>query len=51
MADAIAVLNAGSSTLKFSLFTRRDETFELIALPTNEELMIARHTWRLLHPT
>ena len=31
VADAIAVLNAGSSSLKFSLFTRRNEAFELIA--------------------
>ena len=31
MADAIAVLNAGSSSLKFSLFAERGEEFDLVA--------------------
>ena len=31
MAEAIAVLNAGSSSLKFSVFTRRDLQIDLNA--------------------
>jgi acetate kinase len=38
VADAIVVLNAGSSSLN------------AWAVATNEELMIARHTRRLLQP-
>ena len=65
MGDAIAVLNAGSSSIKFSLFDERDGERLLAirgqristaacrvsawAIPTDEEPMIARHTRRVLH--
>jgi acetate kinase len=39
--DAIAVLNAGSSSLKFSLFTARDDTLELTARGQTEGLYTA----------
>ncbi len=41
MADAIAVLNAGSSSLKFSLFVERGEALELIARGQAEGLYTA----------
>ena len=70
MTDAIAVLNAGSSSLKFSLFAisawlglEPDDAANrshgpriftaasrvaAYVLPTDEALMIERHTWRLV---
>ena len=41
MTDAIAVLNAGSSSLKFSVFAERGDTFELIARGQAEGLYTA----------
>ncbi len=41
MLDAIVVLNAGSSSLKFSVFTQRDGNFELIARGQAEGLYTA----------
>jgi acetate kinase len=43
MADTIAVLNAGSSSIKFSIFTERDGKLELIARGQTEELYTAPH--------
>jgi acetate kinase len=58
MEDYALVLNAGSSSLKFSVYRRPEvEAWRLEAraskvsawvIPTNEELMIARHTGTLL---
>jgi len=41
MRDAIAVLNAGSSSLKFSIFAERDNEFELIVRGQAEGLQTA----------
>src|SRR6266480_4903053 len=41
MRDAIAVLNAGSSSLKFSIFAERDKEFELIVRGQAEGLQTA----------
>jgi acetate kinase len=41
MQDAIAVLNAGSSSLKFSIFAERDDEFELIVRGQAEGLHTA----------
>ena len=41
MADAIAVLNAGSSSIKFSLFAERGKTLELVARGQTEGLYTA----------
>ena len=41
MTDAIAVLNAGSSSLKFSVFTERGDEFELTARGQAEGLYTA----------
>jgi len=43
MADAIAVLNAGSSSLKFSLFVERGDALELAARGQAEGLYTAPH--------
>jgi acetate kinase len=43
MSDAIAVLNAGSSSLKFSAFVQRDGDFELLARGQAEGLSTAPH--------
>jgi acetate kinase len=43
MSDAIAVLNAGSSSLKFSVFVQRDGDFELLARGQAEGLSTAPH--------
>jgi acetate kinase len=58
MTDAILVLNAGSSSLKFSVFfnaarggpriSRAGSRVSAWVLPTNEELMIALHTRAVL---
>jgi acetate kinase len=71
MSDAILVVNAGSSSIKFSLFLAQGDALDLLlggqieslytvprfkarvpvwVIPTNEELMIARQTRRLLNP-
>ncbi len=54
MADAIAVLNAGSSSTKFSLFVMRGNELELELHGQVEGIythaaLIARHTHRLLN--
>jgi acetate kinase len=48
MSDAILVLNAGSSSLKFPVFPIGRRTFRVHVIPTKEELMIANNTRRLL---
>ncbi|MDZ7621144.1 MAG: hypothetical protein U5O69_01405 [Candidatus Competibacteraceae bacterium] len=71
MSDAILVVNAGSSSIKFSVFLEQGDALDLLlggqiegiytvprfktrvpvwVIPTNEELMIARQTRRLLNP-
>ena len=51
MSDAILVVNAGSSSIKFSLFLKggpRISTADSgLVIPTNKGLMIARHTAKL----
>ena len=55
--ETILVVNAGSSSLKFRarsgdrpelLIARPDSRVALYAIPTDEELMIARHTLSVL---
>lgn len=60
--ETILVVNAGSSSLKFQVFAlgilpdlkclvkgqRPDSRVALYAIPTDEELMIARHTLSVL---
>jgi acetate kinase len=60
--ETILVVNAGSSSLKFQVFAlgilpdlkclvkgqRPDSRVALCAIPTDEELMIARHTLSVL---
>ena len=43
MADAIAVLNAGSSSIKFSLFVARDRDLELELHGQIESIYTAPH--------
>jgi len=43
MSDAIAVLNAGSSSLKFSLFARTSQGAELVARGQAEGLYTSPH--------
>ena len=46
--ETILVVNAGSSSLKFQVFAPPDSRVALYAIPTDEELMIVRHTHSVL---